>query len=148
MADAAFDDRDGQIWLDGKLIPWRDAKLHVLTHGLHYASAVFEGVRVYNGKIFKNAEHNQRLIKSAELLGFKIPYSLEQLNKACEEVVKSLTDAGIKPIRGTWTTLDPVTIGKWRKKIHERPQENAEAADIYWKTRRMLPGPVPLAHKN
>ena len=77
-----FDDRDGFIWFNGKMVAWRDAKIHVLTHGLHYGSCVFEGVRVYNGKIFKLREHTQRLINSGKLLGFDIPYSVEELETA------------------------------------------------------------------
>lgn len=76
-----FDDRDGFIWYNGQMMPWRDAKVHVLNHGLHYASSVFEGERVYSGKVFKLTEHSQRLKDSAKLLGFEIPYSVEQLNE-------------------------------------------------------------------
>ena len=82
MSVLPFDDRDGVIWFDGKLVPWRDAKLHVLTHGLHYASCVFEGERAYGGRVFKLTEHSQRLHRSAELLGFKIPYSVAEIDDA------------------------------------------------------------------
>ena len=68
-----FDDRDGVVWSDGDLVPWRESRLHVLSHGLHYASCVFEGERVYGGKIFKLGEHTERLFHSAEILGFEIP---------------------------------------------------------------------------
>jgi branched-chain amino acid aminotransferase len=101
MADQRnFDDRDGWIWLDGKLVPWREANVHVLTHALHYASSVFEGQRAYGGVIFKLQEHSERLHRSAELLGFQIPYSVEQLNAACNEVVEAngLTDAYVRPV--------------------------------------------------
>ena len=84
-----FDDRDGYIWMDGKMLPWRDAKLHVLSHGLHYGSSVFEGERVYGGNIFKLREHSVRLVKSGEWLDFKIPYSVEEIEKASREVVAS-----------------------------------------------------------
>ena len=77
--------RDGLIWMNGQWVEWKNASVHFLTHGLHYASAVFEGVRMYNGNIFKNTDHNIRFKKSAELLGFKIPYSVEDLNKICIE---------------------------------------------------------------
>ena len=77
-----FDDQDGQIWYDGALHDWRDVKLHVLSHGLHYGSCVFEGECVYNGRVFKLREHTERLIKSAETLGFEIPYSLEEIEQA------------------------------------------------------------------
>ena len=83
----SFDQRDGLIWMNGALVPWQDAKLHVLSHGLHYASAVFEGERAYGGKIFKSAEHAQRFRNSAEVLDFEIPYSVEDLVAAKELVV-------------------------------------------------------------
>ncbi len=84
-----FDDRDGLIWMNGELMPWRDAKVHVLNHGLHYGGAVFEGERVYNGKVFKLEEHGKRLHKSAELLDFEIPVSCEAFDAAVLEVVKA-----------------------------------------------------------
>jgi branched-chain amino acid aminotransferase len=77
-----FDQRDGFIWMNGKMLPWKDAKLHVLSHGLHYASCVFEGERVYGGKIFKSTEHSERFRKSAQVLDFEIPYSVEELDAA------------------------------------------------------------------
>lgn len=83
-----FDDRDGYIWYNNNLIAWRDAKVHVLNHGLHYASCVFEGERVYNGSIFKITEHSERLHNSADLLGFKIPYSVNALDDAKKRVVE------------------------------------------------------------
>ena len=101
----SYDQRDGFIWLNGTLVPWNDARLHVLTHGLHYASAVFEGMRAYDGEIFKLSEHSQRLHKSAKILDFEIPYSVAELDKAAREVVRAnkLTDAYVRPIawRGT-----------------------------------------------
>ncbi len=95
-----FDNRDGFIWLDGALVPWREARLHVLTHGLHYASSVFEGIRVYNGKIFKLREHSERLFKSAELLGFSLSVTLAELEDATKEVVRAqnITNGYIRPI--------------------------------------------------
>lgn len=97
---ASYDDRDGFIWMDGKLVEWRGANVHILTHALHYASAVFEGERCYNGKIFKSTEHSQRLLKSGEMLDMPIPYTVEQINAAKEEVLKAngLTDAYIRAI--------------------------------------------------
>src|SRR5215831_7722973 len=94
MSVLPFDDRDGVIWFDGKLVPWRDAKVHVLTHGLHYASCVFEGQRAYNGRVFKLTEHSQRLHRSADLLGFKIPYSVAEVDGAARQVIEAnkLTD--------------------------------------------------------
>ena len=75
-----YDDRDGKIWLDGNFIDWRDANVHVLSHAMHYASSVFEGERAYSGKIFKSVEHSERLKKSANLIDFEIPYSIEEIN--------------------------------------------------------------------
>ena len=77
-----FDKREGYIWQDGQFVNWQEAKVHILNHGLHYGSCVFEGERIYNGNIFKNNEHSTRLHKSAEMLGFKIPYSTEEMNQA------------------------------------------------------------------
>jgi len=97
---AGYDDRDGFIWMDGKLVEWRQANVHILTHALHYASSVFEGERCYNGKIFKSSEHSARLLKSGEMLDMPIPYTVEQINAAKEEVLKAngLTDAYIRAI--------------------------------------------------
>lgn len=84
-----FDTRGNKLWMNGKIIDWTDANVHVLTHGLHYASSVFEGTRCYDGKMFKMQEHNERLLKSAKILGFDIPYTLEELNQACEQAVEA-----------------------------------------------------------
>ena len=75
----AYDDRDGKIWMDGTLVDWRDAKVHVLTHALHYASSVFEGERAYGGRIFKSREHSERLLRSGELLDMQIPWTVDQI---------------------------------------------------------------------
>src|SRR3954464_13581257 len=85
--EASFDDRDGWVWLDGKLVPWREANVHVLTHALHYASSVFEGQRAYAGEIFRLTDHSTRLRKSAELLGFEIPFGVEEIDQACRDVL-------------------------------------------------------------
>ncbi len=118
MALIPFDDRDGQIWLDGALVPWRDAKLHVLTHGLHYASSVFEGERAYEGHIFKLREHTDRLIASGRILGFDIPYSAEQIDAACREVIEAngLRDAYIRPI--AWRGSEMLAVSAQRTRIH------------------------------
>ena len=87
--DGAFDQRDGFIWMNGALIPWRDARVHVLTHGLHYASSVFEGERAYAGAIFKLREHTERLIYSAKELGFEIPYTVDEIDAACSETLEA-----------------------------------------------------------
>jgi branched-chain amino acid aminotransferase len=95
-----FDKREGWIWLDGRLVPWRDAKVHVLTHGLHYASSIFEGERAYSGRIYKLEEHTARLFESARILGMKIPYTEEEINAACRQVVEAqgFADAYIRPV--------------------------------------------------
>ncbi|HFB54330.1 MAG TPA: branched-chain amino acid aminotransferase, partial [Hellea balneolensis] len=100
MTDKAFHDRDGYIWMDGEFVPWRDAKVHVLTHSLHYGSAVFEGDRAYGGKIFELRDHSTRLRKSAELMGYKIPFSVAQIDKACKETLakSGLGSAYVRPI--------------------------------------------------
>src|SRR5688572_3571863 len=95
-----FHDRDGVIWMNGEFVPWRDAKVHVLTHALHYASAVFEGQRAYDGSIFKLDEHTRRLHESARILGFTIPYPIDEINEASNETLRrlGLTDAYVRPI--------------------------------------------------
>lgn len=100
MSGPAFDDRDGLIWFNGEMIPWRDAKIHVLTHGLHYASSVFEGVRAYGGKIFHLQKHTERLFFSADQLGFEIPYSVDDLNKAQIETLaaNNIVDGYLRPV--------------------------------------------------
>ena len=97
---ASYDDRDGQIWMDGKLIDWRDANVHILTHAMHYASSVFEGERAYNGKIFKSREHSGRLRRSAEMIDFEIPYSVDEIEAAKAEVMKAsgLSDAYVRAV--------------------------------------------------
>lgn len=100
MAGIPFDQLDGEIWYNGKFVAWEDAKMHVLTHGLHYASAVFEGERAYSGKVFKLEEHTARLHKSANILGFEIPYSGTELNAVTTELLarQNLVDAYVRPI--------------------------------------------------
>jgi branched-chain amino acid aminotransferase len=95
-----FDKRDGFIWFDGRLVPWREADVHVLTHGLHYASSVFEGERVYSGRIYKLAEHTARLFESARILDMEIPYTEEEINRACNEAAKAqgFQDAYVRPV--------------------------------------------------
>ena len=93
-----YDDRDGKIWLDGSFVEWRDANVHVLTHAMHYASSVFEGERAYNGKIFKSWEHSERFKKSANLIDFEIPYTIEEIEKAKYQSLEKngLTDAYVR----------------------------------------------------
>lgn len=118
MTLLSFDDRDGFIWFDGKMVAWRDAKVHVLTHGLHYGSCVFEGVRVYNGKIFKLREHTERLITSGKLLGFTIPYSVEELEKATQETIEKqgVENGYIRPV--AWRGSEMMAISAQQTKIH------------------------------
>lgn len=118
MSLIPFDDRDGKIWYDGKLVPWRDAKLHVLSHGLHYASSVFEGIRAYGGKIFKLREHTERLENSANLLGFKLPFTREQLEAATQEVLQAnnITDGYIRPV--AWRGSEQMAVSARLTKIH------------------------------
>ncbi|MBF0356099.1 MAG: branched-chain amino acid aminotransferase [Alphaproteobacteria bacterium] len=117
MSIIPFDDRDGTIWMDGKLVPWRDAKLHVLSHGLHYASAVFEGERAYGGRIFKLTEHSQRLIDSGRMLGFEIPYSLQEIDEACRLVLadNKMKDAYVRPI--AWRGSEMMGVAAQATKI-------------------------------
>jgi branched-chain amino acid aminotransferase len=113
-----YDQRDGFIWLNGTLLPWRDAKVHVLTHAMHYASAVFEGMRAYGGEIFKLTEHNQRLHKSAKLLDFEIPYSVADLDKAAREALRAnkLTEAYVRPI--AWRGSEQMGVSAQLTKIN------------------------------
>ena len=96
----SYDDRDGFIWMDGTLVNWRDAKVHVLTHGLHYGSSVFEGERAYNGKIFKSRQHSERLLKSGEYMDIPIPYTVDEIEAAKTEVLvaSGLQDAYVRAI--------------------------------------------------
>ncbi|MCR9237134.1 MAG: branched-chain amino acid aminotransferase [Alphaproteobacteria bacterium] len=118
MAGVPFDQMEGDIWYNGKFVPWADAQLHVLTHGLHYASSVFEGERAYSGKIFKLEEHTERLHKSAEILGFEIPYSADALNEATLELLKrqNLVDAYIRPI--AWRGSEMMGVSAQRNTIN------------------------------
>ena len=113
-----FDDRDGFIWFNGKIVDWRDAKIHVLNHGLHYGSCVFEGIRAYNGKPFKLTEHNQRLLDSAKILGFEVPYTVEELDKACMETLEKqgLKSAYLRPL--AWRGSEQMAIRTNRSTIH------------------------------
>ena len=119
MADTrSFDDRDGWIWFDGKLVPWREANVHVLTHAMHYASSVFEGQRAYGGVIFRLSDHSARLRKSAELLGFEIPWTVEEIDAACKEVVKAngFTDAYVRPV--AWRGSEKMGVSPRGTKPH------------------------------
>ena len=118
MALVPFDDRDGLIWMDGHMVPWRDAKLHVLSHGLHYASGVFEGERSYAGNIFKLRTHTERLIASAAILGFEIPYTADEIDAACNAVLaaNNLVDGYIRPL--AWRGAEQLSVSAQQTKIH------------------------------
>ena len=131
-----FDQLDGVIWYDGHFVPWKDAKVHVLTHGLHYGSCVFEGQRAYGGVVFKQTEHHERLHNSAEILGFKLPYSVDELNRACEELLvrMGLVDAYVRPVawRGSemmgvsaQSNTIHVAIAAWQWPSYFKPEERA-----------------------
>jgi branched-chain amino acid aminotransferase len=118
MALIPFDDRDGEIWYDGGFVPWRDAKLHVLTHGLHYASCVFEGQRAYGGTVFKLREHTERLHESARLLGFQLPFTSDQIDRATEELLKrnKIVDGYVRPV--AWRGSEMMAVSAQQAKIH------------------------------
>ncbi|WP_406345986.1 branched-chain amino acid transaminase [Streptomyces sp. NBC_00648] len=105
-----LDDRDGSIWLDGQLVPWREARLHVLSHGLHYGGSVFEGERVYGGRVFKLHEHSLRLVASAREMGFVLPWNAEELDAATREVVAvaGLTEGYVRPV--AWRGSDSLRL--------------------------------------
>ena len=118
MSLVPFDDRDGWIWLDGELVPWREAKVHVLTHALHYASCVFEGERMYDGEIFKLTEHNERLVKSAEILDFQIPFTVAQIDEACKQTAarNGFTNCYVRPL--AWRGAEQMGVSAQQAKIH------------------------------
>ncbi|MGH1455548.1 MAG: branched-chain amino acid aminotransferase [Alphaproteobacteria bacterium] len=118
MSIVPFDERDGFIWMNGKMIPWRDAKVHCLSHGMHYASLVFEGERMYSGKIFKSREHSERLHNSANILGMKVPYSVDELEKIKYEVCKAndLNDAYVRAF--AWRGGEQMGVSAKLTKIH------------------------------
>jgi len=154
-----FDDRDGVIWWNGAFRPWRESKLHVLSHGLHYASAVFEGERCYGGEIFKLREHSERLLQSARILGFEIPYTAAEIDAACIETLRrnNLTDAYIRPIawrgaeemgvaaRGTRVQL---AIAVWEWGAYFGVEQRMKGVNLAWaKWRRPHPQTAPTASK-
>jgi len=118
MEPIPFDKRSGKIWFNGKPTNWSDVKIHVLSHGLHYASCVFEGERVYDGEIFKLEEHTERLFYSAFRLGFEIPYDQESLNKACKDIVsiQKVKNGYVRPV--VWRGSEMMAISAQRTKIH------------------------------
>jgi len=113
-----FDERSGKIWFNGQPVNWSDTKIHVLSHGLHYASCVFEGERVYDGEIFKLEEHTDRLFHSASRLGIKIPYTKESLNKFCKDIVaiQKVKNGYVRPV--VWRGSEMMAISAQQTKIH------------------------------
>jgi branched-chain amino acid aminotransferase len=118
MSPIPYDQRDGFIWMNGSLVPWRDTKIHVLSHGLHYGSSVFEGARIYGGEVFAMTRHSERLHNSARHLGFEIPYTVDQIDQACREVIKAqgLVDGYIRPI--AWRGPEEIGVAAKATKIH------------------------------
>ena len=118
MESIPYDKRSGKIWFNGKAVNWADANIHVLNHGLHYASCVFEGERVYDGEIFKLEEHTSRLFYSAERMGIKIPYSQEEINEACKKIIniQKVKNGYVRPV--VWRGSEMMAISAQRKKIH------------------------------
>ena len=155
MALVPYDDRDGWIWLDGAFTPWRDAKIHVLTHALHYASAVFEGERMYGGEIFRLAEHTRRLFRSAEILDYEIPYTVAEIEAACKETCarNGLEDCYIRPI--AWRGSEVMGVSAQASKVHVAiavwewpsyfdPVQKAKGIALTWaKYRRPAPDTAP-----
>ena len=157
--DGAYDDRDGKIWLDGKMVDWRDANVHILTHAMHYASSVFEGERCYNGKIFKGREHSERLRKSAQYLDFEIPYSVDEIEAAKYEMLKAngWTDAyvravawrGAGPDMGVSAARNPVRLAiagwEWGNYYGDTKMKGAKLDISKWK--RPSPETIPVHAK-
>jgi len=155
----AYDDRDGFIWMDGKLVPWREANVHVLTHALHYASSVFEGERCYSGKIFKSREHSERLIGSGRLLDMEIPYTVDQIEQAKAAALKAndLTDAYVRVVAwrgagedmGVASSRNPVhmavAVWEWGAYYGDAKWDGAKLDIAKWK--RPSPETIPTAAK-
>ncbi|OSP54444.1 branched-chain amino acid aminotransferase [Pseudoruegeria sp. SK021] len=155
----AYDDRDGLIWVDGKMVPWRDAKVHVLTHALHYASSVFEGERAYGGTIFESRRHSERLRKSAEYIDFQIPWTVDEIEAAKYEVMSAngLTDAYVRAIAwrgagddmGVASARNPVRMAvaawEWGNYYGDAKTKGAKLDISKW--RRPAPDTIPCQAK-
>jgi branched-chain amino acid aminotransferase len=154
---AGYDDRDGKIWMNGKLVEWRDANVHLLTHALHYASSVFEGERCYNGKIFKSVEHSERLVRSAELLDMEIPYSIEEIEAAKYAVLEAngWSDAYVRVIAwrgagedmGVAARKNPVQLAvaawEWGNYYGDAKMKGAKLDIAKWRR----PDPATIPHE-
>ena len=118
MSIIPFDDRDGYIWLNGEMMPWRECKTHVISHGLHYASLVFEGERAYNGKIFKSKDHTNRLFNSAKILDFEIPWSLEKIEDTKLELLETMKLSNSYVRAFAWRGSEMIAVSAQHTKIH------------------------------
>jgi len=118
MESVPYDKRSGKIWFNGKTVDWADANIHILNHGLHYASCVFEGERVYEGKIFKLEEHTERLFYSAERMGITVPYTQTEINNACKKIVniQKVQNGYVRPL--IWRGSEMMAISAQKNKIH------------------------------
>ena len=118
MTTVSFDDLEGHIWMNGEFVKWTDARVHVLTHGMHYASAVFEGERAYGGRIFKLTEHTRRLHDSARLLGFRIPWTADEIDDVCNRLLakQGFTDAYVRPI--AWRGSEMMGVSAQNNRIN------------------------------
>jgi len=159
MSLIPFHDRDGAIWFDGRLIPWRDARLHVLSHALHYGSSVFEGERAYNGHIFKLTEHTERLYLSGEILGFDMPYGVPEIDAACRGLLteSGLKDAYVRPVAWRGSEMMGVSaqhntihmaIAVWEWPSYFTPEARLKGIRLDWaKYRRPDPATAPVHAK-
>lgn len=155
----SYDDRDGKIWMNGKLVEWRDANVHILTHAMHYASSVFEGERAYSGKIFKSRLHSERLLKSAKMIDFEIPYSVDEIEKAKYETLRAngLKDAYVRPVAwrgagedmGVASSKNPVNLAvatwSWGNYYGDAKMKGAKLDVAKW--RRPDPNTAPFEAK-
>ena len=155
----SYDDRDGKIWMNGKLVEWRDANVHILTHAMHYASSVFEGERAYGGKIFKSRLHSERLLKSAQMVDFEIPYSVDEIEKAKYDALRAngLKDAYVRPVAwrgagedmGVASSRNPVNLAvatwSWGNYYGDAKQKGAKLDVAKW--RRPDPHTAPFEAK-
>jgi branched-chain amino acid aminotransferase len=155
----AYDDRDGQIWMDGSLVNWREANVHILSHAMHYASSVFEGERCYNGKIFKSVQHSERLKKSANLIDFEIPWTVAEIEKAKYDMLKAngWKDAYVRAVAwrgsgedmGVSAARNPVRLAvagwEWGNYYGDAKNKGAKLDISKWK--RPSPETIPTAAK-
>jgi len=159
MDDEAFDDRPGVIWFDGKMVPWKEANVHVLSHAMHYASAVFEGERCYGGEIFELRQHTERFFESARVMDFEIPYTLDEIDAACEGLVKEngITDGYLRPIAWRGAGMMGVSAQKagvrvavaaWDWPAYFSPEARMQGIRMKWaKWRRPDPATIPCKTK-